>query len=202
MTKRSKANKVFFKRGKTKMSDQEQNNPSEDGQTDPQKQPDILEQVLEADLKHLQEERDVLFERLARVTADFKNAQKRLEEDKRQGIEYANSQLITAILPVIDNFERFLCVDPEKVDVPAILKGMQIVHDQWLAVLKGQNVEQIAPEPGALFDPTFHSALMQQDTEQYKDIQDTVVTLLVQKGYAMRGRVLRPAHVAVNRLQG
>ena len=193
---------MFFKRGKTKMSDQEQNNPSEDGQTDPQKQPDILEQVLEADLKHLQEERDVLFERLARVTADFKNAQKRLEEDKRQGIEYANSQLITAILPVIDNFERFLCVDPEKVDVPAILKGMQIVHDQWLAVLKGQNVEQIAPEPGALFDPTFHSALMQQDTEQYKDIQDTVVTLLVQKGYAMRGRVLRPAHVAVNRLQG
>src|SRR5512133_2804108 len=97
------------------------------------------EQDLEQDLKKLQEERDNLFERLARVTADFRNAQKRLEEDKKQAIEYANSSLITAVLPVIDNFERALGVDPSKTDVAAILKGMQLIHDQWLAVLKAQH---------------------------------------------------------------
>lgn len=160
------------------------------------------EQDLEQDLKKLQEERDSLFERLARVTADFRNAQKRLEEDKRQAIEYANSSLITAVLPVIDNFERALSVDPAKTDVAAILKGMQLIHDQWLAVLKAQHVEQIAPAPGEKFDPAMHQAIMQQPSEQYKDAKEPVVTMLLQKGYAMRGRVLRPAQVAVNAIGG
>ena len=109
------------------------------------------EQDLDQDLKKLQEERDSLFQRLARVTADFKNAQKRLEEDKKQAIEYANSHLITALLPVIDNFERALSVDQGKTDVAAILKGMQMIHDQWIAVLKAQHVDQIAPEAGEKF---------------------------------------------------
>lgn len=153
---------------------------------------------LDQDLKKLQEERDTLFERLARVSADFKNAQKRLEDDKRQAIDYANSQLVTAILPVIDNFERALSSDPAKTDVPTLLKGMQLIHDQWIAVLRAQHVEAIAPKPGDPFNPTQHQAIMQQPSEQFKDITEPVVVTLLQKGYAMRGRVLRPAQVAVN----
>jgi len=156
------------------------------------------EQELDADLKKLQEERDTLFERLARVTADFKNAQKRLEDDKRQAIEFANSHLITALLPVIDNFERALHVEKSKTDVAAILKGMQMIHDQWIAVLKAQHVEQITPAAGEKFDPALHQAIMQQPSEQYKDEKEQVVTMLLQKGYVMRARVLRPAQVAVN----
>ena len=72
---------------------------------------------------------------------------------------------------------------------------MQIVHDQWLNVLKQQQVEEIAPAPGTPFDPTQHEALMQQDS-QYNE--PTVVQLL-QKGYALHGRTLRPAQVAVSR---
>lgn len=160
------------------------------------------EQELEVDLKKLQEERDTLFERLARVTADFKNAQRRLEDDKRQAIEFANSQLITALLPVIDNFERALSADQGKTDVGAILKGMQLIHDQWIAVLKAQHVEQIAPVAGDRFDPALHQAIMQQPSEKYKNTKEPVVTMLLQKGYAMRGRVLRPAQVAVNAIGG
>src|SRR3712207_8670596 len=48
-----------------------------------------------------------------------------------------------------------------------LFRSMQIVHDQWLAVLKGQNVEEIAPAPGTPFDPSRHEALMQQDAPQY-----------------------------------
>jgi len=149
-----------------------------------------------ADLSKLQQERDALFERLARTQADFKNAQKRLEADAEQRAQYANSALIKSLLPVIDNFERALAVDPGKTDSASILKGLQIVHDQLIKVLRDQKVEEIAPQPGERFDPTRHEALMQQEAPQYAEPS---VTQLLQKGYALHGRTLRPAGVAVSR---
>jgi len=149
-----------------------------------------------ADVSRLQQERDALFERLARTQADFKNAQKRLEADAEQRAQYANSALIKTLIPVIDNFERALAVDPARADSATILKGLQIVHDQLIKVLRDQKVEEIAPQPGEPFDPTRHEALMQQDAPQYKEPS---VTQLMQKGYALHGRTLRPAGVAVSR---
>lgn len=160
------------------------------------------ENELDQDLKQLQQERDTLFERLARVTADFKNAQKRLEDDKRQAIEFANSQLVTAVLPVIDNFERALSVDPAKADVQSILKGMKLIHDQWIAILRSQHVEEIAPKAGEVFDPNREQAVMQQPDAKFADAKEPVVVTLLQKGYSMRGRILRPAQVAVNKISG
>jgi molecular chaperone GrpE len=149
-----------------------------------------------ADMAKLQQERDALFERLARTTADFKNARVRLEADAEQRAQYANSALIKSLLPVIDNFERALAVDPAKTDSASILKGLQIVHDQLIKVLRDQKVEEIAPQPGERFDPTRHEALMQQEAPQYNE---PTVTQLLQKGYALHGRTLRPAGVAVSR---
>ena len=143
----------------------------------------------------LRAERDSMFERLARVTADFQNTRKRLEADADQRVQYANTGLIRSLLPVIDNFERALAMDPSKVDAAAILKGMQIVHDQWLKVLRDQKVEVIAPQPGEPFDPNRHEALMQQPG----DYPEPTVTQLLQKGYALHGRTLRPAQVAVSK---
>ncbi|MCY2953008.1 MAG: nucleotide exchange factor GrpE [Planctomycetota bacterium] len=151
--------------------------------------------VLEADLRKLQEERNALFEQLARVQADFRNAQKRLEGEKMTAIQFANGKLITALLPVIDNFERGIGVDPSKADAASVLKGLEIVHDQLIAALRQQHVEEIAPEPGMAFDPNQHQALMQQADDRYKEL---AVTQLLQKGYSLHGRVLRPAQVAVN----
>jgi molecular chaperone GrpE len=151
---------------------------------------------LDADLRKLQEERDRLFEQLARVTADFRNSQKRLEQDKQQAIQFANTSLIKSLLPILDNFERALEVDPAKTDAQTLLKGMQIVHDQLVRALQGQHVELIAPEPGTPFDPNLHEALMQQPSDKYKE--PTVLQLL-QKGYGLYDRVLRPAQVTVSR---
>ena len=149
-----------------------------------------------ADVARLQEERDSLFERLARATADFKNAQKRLEADAEQRLQYANAGLIKALLPVIDNFERALAVDPERTDAAAILTGMQIIHDQLMKVLKDAKVEEIAPKPGDPFDPMRHEALMQQDAP---DLPERSVSQLLQKGYALHDRTLRAAGVAVSK---
>lgn len=150
------------------------------------------------DVQRLQTERDDLYQRLARATADFKNTQRRIQSEADQRVQYANQSLIKSLLPVIDNFERALAQDASKVDAASILRGMQIVHDQWLSVLKQQLVNEIAPAPGEPFDPARHEALMQQDAPQYAGKGQTVVQTL-QKGYSLGDRVLRPAQVAVSR---
>jgi molecular chaperone GrpE len=157
--------------------------------------PDATTQTADEDVRKLRADRDALFERLARSTADFKNTIKRVEQDMEQRLQYANSGLIKSLLPVIDNFERALAVDPAKADAATILKGMQIVHDQWLNMLKQQKVEEIAPVPGTPFDANLHQAVMQQDSVYPVP---TVVQLLA-KGYSLQGRTLRPAQVAVSK---
>jgi molecular chaperone GrpE len=147
------------------------------------------------DLEGLRAERDSLYERLARVSAEFKNSQRRMQTDTDQRLQYANSSLIKSLLPVIDNFERALNVDPDKTDGRSLLKGMQIVHDQLMSVLKQQQVEEIAPQAGTPFDPSMHEALMQQEATY----STPTVTQLMQKGYSMHGRTLRPAQVAVSK---
>ncbi|HWE03008.1 MAG TPA: nucleotide exchange factor GrpE [Tepidisphaeraceae bacterium] len=151
-----------------------------------------------ADYQALKADRDSLFERLARATAEFKNSQRRLQQDLEQRTQYANSSLIKTLLPVIDNFERALTVDPAKTDTVSVLKGLQIVHDQLMSVLRQQQVEEIAPAAGTPFDSSRHEALLQQDSI-YKT--PTVVQLM-QKGYALHGRTLRPAQVAVSKSTG
>lgn len=171
------------------MADDRENNQDQPGG------PDDPNAVLESDLNRLQEERDALFQQLARVTADFRNAQKRLEGDKLQAIQYANANLVKSLLPVIDSFERGLEIQPANAEAAAVLKGMQMVHEQLIKTLAAHNVRRIEPEPGTPFDPTVHEALMQQPSDQYAE---PTVLQLCQRGYEMMGRVLRPAQVVVS----
>ena len=147
------------------------------------------------DAVKLKAERDAMYERLARTTAEFQNSRKRLEAEADQRAHYANASLIKSLLPVIDNFERALAQDPSKTDAATLLKGMQIVHDQWLNVLKQQKVSEIAPQPGEPFDPTRHEALMQSPSPY----PPGSVVQTLQKGYALHDRTLRPAQVSVSK---
>jgi molecular chaperone GrpE len=145
------------------------------------------------EFERLKAERDMLFEKLARAQADFQNSRRRLESESKVNLQYANEKLIKSLLPVIDNFERALAQDPSKADPATILRGMQIIHDQWLNVLKQQQVQEIAPQPGEPFDPNRHEALMQQES----DLPAGSVVQTMQKGYALHDRTLRPAQVSV-----
>jgi molecular chaperone GrpE len=172
---------------------------------DEQPQDAAQDQVLESapagqagdanDAERIRAERDMLFEKLARAQADYQNSRKRLEAEADQRLQYANASLIKSLLPVIDNFERALAQDPSKTDAATLLKGMQIVHDQWLNVLRQQQVQEIAPPPGEPFDPTRHEALMHQPSEH----ADGTVVQTLQKGYALQDRILRPAQVTVSK---
>jgi molecular chaperone GrpE len=151
---------------------------------------------LQAERDALAAERDNLFHRLARAQAEFQNSRRRLDADKEQAVAFANSSLIRSLLPVIDNFERALSAGAAKADAASILKGMQIVHDQWMTVLKSQFVETVAPLPGTPFDPNTMEAILQQPHDKYPP---NTVTQLLQNGYALHGRTLRPAQVAVSK---
>jgi molecular chaperone GrpE len=131
------------------------------------------------------------------VQADFRNAQKRLETEKQMQVQFANSQFMKSLLPVIDNFERALDVDPARTDTATVIKGLKIAYDQLQAILKSNHVEIISPAAGEAFDPNLHQAIMQQPNDQYAE---PTVTQLFQKGYAMHGRPLRPAQVAVSKV--
>jgi molecular chaperone GrpE len=138
-------------------------------------------------------EKNAVYEKLARVQADFTNSRKRLEADMEQRLAYANQGLIESLLPVLDNFDRALAQDPAKVDAQSILKGMNLVGDQLKALISKYSVEDISPQPGDDFDPNLHQAIMQQES----DLPEGKVTMLLQKGYLMKGRVMRAAQVAV-----
>jgi molecular chaperone GrpE len=151
--------------------------------------------LVEQELVRIQAERDELFSRLARTTADFQNTRRRLQADADQRIQYANTGMVKALLPVLDSMERALSVDPQSADAKSILKGMEIVHQQFLNALKSLDVQEIMPQPGEPFDPTRHEAMLQQESEEHPPHS---VTQVLQKGYAMHDRVIRPAQVAVS----
>ena len=140
--------------------------------------------------QRVKDERD----KLMYAVAESQNMRKRLEGEKEQAVQFANQALVRSLIPIIDNFERALAVDPAKVDAASVLKGLQLVHDQLMKELEKQRVEVIDPKPGTPFDPTRHEALMQQDVAGAKP---NTVTMAMTRGYSLHGRTLRAAGVAV-----
>ena len=144
----------------------------------------------------LQQERDDLLARLQRVSADYLNYQKRVQRDLAQAREFANEELVKALLGVLDDMERALEAaganhDPED----PLLKGMQLVHDKALETLGKFGLERIDAE-GQPFDPDQHSAMMQQPSADHPP--QTVLREL-QKGYRLKGRTIRPSSVIVSK---
>jgi molecular chaperone GrpE len=148
-----------------------------------------------AEIENLRAEKNALFEKLARAQADFSNARKRLEADLETRVQYQLGKLIESQLPLIDNLERAIGVDPAKADAATVLKGVQLVHDQWLDLLKRFGVETVAPRPGEPFDPNHHQAVMQEPSDQ----PEGSVSRLAQTGYALNGKLVRSALVVVSK---
>ena len=145
-------------------------------------------------VEQLRAEKIAVYEKLARVQADFTNSRKRLESEFEQRFAYANQGLIEQLLPVVDNFDRALAQDTTKADAATFQKGLQLVDEQLKAVLTKYGVGDVSPKPGDDFDPALHQAIMQQDSAEHGEGK---VTMLLQKGYTIKGRVVRPAQVAV-----
>lgn len=146
-------------------------------------------------IEDLKKEKDELFAKLQRVSADYDNLQKRTSKQIAESISYEKERIIKAILPALDNFEHTLQNASSVETIDVFLKGTQIIYDQMLAILKSLNVEQINAL-GEIFDPVMHQAVMQK-TEPEEE--ENIVLEEFQKGYTLNGKVIRPSKVIVNK---
>lgn len=128
--------------------------------------------------------------RYMRLMADFQNYKKRVEKEKSDIYSYANEKMATELLTVLDNFERAL--DHECAD-EGFKEGMDMIFKQLFDVLGKSGLAEI-PALGEEFDPNFHNAVMTEDTDEYESGK---VSGVLQKGYTLNGKVIRPTMVKV-----
>ena len=139
------------------------------------------------------EQIEELNDKLKRQMAEFDNFRKRTEKEKTQMYDMGAKSIIVKILPVIDNFERGLAAVPEEQREDAFVVGMDKVYRQMLTELDASGVKPIEAV-GQEFDPNFHNAVMQVESEEY---DSGVVAQELQKGYMYKDSVVRHSMVAV-----
>ena len=139
------------------------------------------------------EQIEELNDKLKRQMAEFDNFRKRTEKEKTQMFDMGAKTIIEKILPVIDNFERgFTTVDEADKD-DAFVSGMDMVYKQLMTELESAGVKPIEAV-GKEFDPEFHNAVMQVESEEY---ESGIIAQELQKGYTYKDTVVRHSMVAV-----
>ena len=128
--------------------------------------------------------------------AELINYRKRKDEETSNMLKYANLDIISDILPVIDNFERALNYKSESPEFDKFINGFKIIYTHLVDLLKKYGVEEIKSDDEN-FDPTYHEALMVGCDEEK---EDNIILETFSKGYILKGRVIRPAKVRVNKL--
>ncbi|MBQ6622504.1 MAG: nucleotide exchange factor GrpE [Mogibacterium sp.] len=131
-------------------------------------------------------------ERYMRLMAEFQNYKKRVAKEKSDIRSYANEEIIGELLAVLDNFERALANDPTA-DAEGYAKGMELIFTQMKTVLEKAGLAEVEAL-GEDFDPSKHNAVMTEDSEEYDSGK---VSKVLQKGYSLNKKVIRPAMVAV-----
>jgi molecular chaperone GrpE len=139
-------------------------------------------------------ERDEFLGLLQRTQADFQNYQKRSQRDREQERLSFVGSIIRDLLPVLDNLERALTEARRVGETGPLVKGVEMVLRQFLDLLGRHGVTRIAAE-GAHFDPTIHEALTQQPSDRQPP---NTVLHVVEAGYKLNERLLRPAKVVVS----
>lgn len=147
------------------------------------------------ELAELKAANAALEDRALRLQAEISNMQRTNARDRQNAAKYRSQSLATNLLEVVDNFERALTTEVTSDDALSLKKGIEMVHGQLLSALEREKVTMIDPlnEP---FDPNFHQAVSTMPAEEGQ-ATDVVVNVL-QKGYQLDDRVIRPAMVIVS----
>jgi molecular chaperone GrpE len=154
----------------------------------------------ERELAALREEKAQLEDRLIRLSADFDNHRKRVLREKQDALSYGHENVVKDLLPVVDNLERAIehASASSGADFESMLQGVDLVRRELLAVLVKHGVGAIEAE-GEAFDPNVHEALAQVEDPK---VPAGRVARVLQKGYRLRDRLLRPARVLVSKGSG
>ncbi len=148
---------------------------------------------LRKDLEVKKAEAAEYLDHLKRLKAEFENYKKRLLREQTQFLELAAQDLISKLLPIVDNFELALIAAENSKDFDKLVKGIEMVYGELKDMLHHEGLKVIEAI-GKEFDPQVHEAVMKVHSDEYAD--NTVVDVLRQ-GYTFKGRVIRPAMVKV-----
>lgn len=151
---------------------------------------DGAEEIIEENLKEETDENDLLKESFARLQADFVNYKRRTEQEKSDYLDLGVSKVIIDILPIVDNFERALEVKEDS----KFYEGVEMIYTQIKGLLDKNGVEEIE-SLNEKFDPNIHHAVF---VEEVDGLDSDIITEVLQKGYRLGEKVLRPAMVKVS----
>ena len=181
------------------MNFDENKNPDEQTECCSQEQ-DCCCNEEKSELELLREENEALIKQLEdaktdalRAAADADNFRKRMQKEAEERIKYAGTKILEGLLPVLDNLEMAIA---HSEDGNPLKEGVVLTQRSMLETLAKNGLEKINAELGAQFDPAFHEALMLDNTDEY---ENNAITLILQNGYSLNGRVIRPAKVKVNK---
>jgi len=135
------------------------------------------------------------YDKYLRAVAELDNYKKRAEKEKADAIAFANDKLLEEILPAFDNFERALLHANGEENVESLRKGIELTASQMSAVFRKFGLQEVKAT-GERFDPALHHAITEEESEE---LEPGTVTREFQKGYMLKGRLLRPAMVAVSK---
>ncbi len=153
--------------------------------------PDAAQALLLRELAEARQETDDILMNLQRVAAEYENYRKRVERDQIETVNRASQRLVELLLPALDSFDAALEHEPHTETEATMLEGMEQTRSQILEALAREGVEPI-DAVGTPFDPALHEAVSMVPGEGEQIVQDEL-----RKGYAMRGRVIRPSLVVV-----
>jgi molecular chaperone GrpE len=142
-------------------------------------------------LAALQADRDEMYDRLLRKTAEFDNYRKRTERERREHADQSVVDLLLDLLLVVDDFDRALTV--ERGDAAAYRRGVELIHAKLHDLLRKQGIKPIEAL-GADFDPNIHQAVVQEESPAHREGE---VIGEMRRGYMKGDRLLRPAMVKV-----
>jgi molecular chaperone GrpE len=172
--------------------------PEGDGRDDvqpeagaPENQSRVADAGPQDELRKARAERDALYDRLARLQADFENQRKRIAKEQADYKDYAVADAITALLPIVDSFDRAIKTGGGSAD--DFRSGVELINRQFHDALGKLGVQPIEAQ-GALFDPHLHQAVQMVETDE---VPDHHVLEELQRGYKLKDRLLRPAMVRV-----
>ena len=129
--------------------------------------------------------------RLKRLQADFENFRRRTSKEREEIGNVVTQELLKNLLPIVDNFDRAMATEQQ--DGKAFQKGVEMIYTQLGETLKNAGLEPIETE-GQKFDPNFHQAVMRVENP---DLDDDTIAQELQKGYIVKGKVIRPSMVQV-----
>jgi len=158
---------------------------------------EAVEDIAEAELtvEHLQDELIAAKDAALRAHAEAQNARRRSEQDVEKARKFALERFVGELLPVVDNLERALEAAAAEPEVNAIAEGVDLTLKSLLEVLKKFNVEHLDPA-GEPFDPQLHQAMTMVPNP---DLEPNTVMDVMQKGFTLNGRLIRPAMVVVSK---